>query len=76
MAARRAAAAVSDLEILPLQRVPHRPLLGRIWQLRNGVSPSDAAYVAVAEALGAVLLTADRRLSRAPGIKCVIEAIA
>ena len=76
MTARRAAAAVSDLEILPLQRVSHRPLLGRIWQLRHGVSPYDAAYVAVAEALDAVLVTADRRLSRVPGIKCEIEAIA
>jgi predicted nucleic acid-binding protein len=76
MTARRAAAAVSDLEILPLQRVSHRPLLGRIWQLRHGVSPYDAAYVAVAEALDAVLVTADRRLSRAHGIKCGIEAIA
>ena len=76
MTARRAAAAITDLEMLPLQRVAHRPLLGRIWQLRHGVSPYDAAYIAVAEALGAVLVTADRRLSRAPGIKCGIEAIA
>jgi predicted nucleic acid-binding protein len=50
MTARRAALAVSDLEKLPLQPSPHRPLLERIWQLRRGVAPYDAAYVALAEA--------------------------
>ena len=75
MTARRAAVALSDLEVLPLQRVSHRPMLARIWQLRHGVSPYDAAYVALAEALDAVLVTADRRLSRAPGIKCIVESL-
>lgn len=75
MTARRAAAAVSDLGVLPLQRVSHGPMLARIWQLRHGVSPYDAAYVALAEALDAVLVTADGRLSRAPGITCTIELI-
>ena len=68
--------AVSDLENLPLKRSPHRPLLKRIWELRNGVTPYDAAYVALAEALDVVLVTADARLARAPAIRCEIEAIA
>lgn len=76
MTARRAALAVSDLESLPIQRSPHRPLLKRIWELRHGVTPYDAAYVALAEALDLVLVTADARLARAPGIRCQIEAIA
>jgi predicted nucleic acid-binding protein len=76
MTARRASLAVSDLENLQLQRSPHRPLLERIWELRNGVTPYDAAYVALAEALDVVLVTADTRLARAPGIRCEIEAIA
>jgi predicted nucleic acid-binding protein len=75
MTARRAALAVSDLENLPLQRSAHRPLLGRIWELRHAVTPYDAAYVALAEALEIVLLTADARLARAPGIRCEIEAL-
>jgi predicted nucleic acid-binding protein len=75
MTARRASLAVSDLENLPLQRSPHRPL-ERIWELRNGVTTYDAAYVALAEALDVVLVTADERLARAPGIRCEIEAIA
>jgi predicted nucleic acid-binding protein len=76
MTARRAALAVSDLENLPLRRSPHRPLLKRIWELRHGVTPYDAAYVALAEALNVVLVTADARLARVPGIRCEIEAIA
>jgi predicted nucleic acid-binding protein len=76
MTARRASLAVSDLKNLPLQRSPHRPLLERIWELRNGVTPYVAAYVALAEALDVVLVTADARLARAPGIRCEVEAIA
>jgi predicted nucleic acid-binding protein len=75
MAARRAAGAVGDLEDLPLRRSSHWPLLGRIWELRHVVTPYDAAYIALAEALDVVLVTADRRLSRASGVECEIEAI-
>ena len=41
---------------MPLARVPHVALLPRIWQLRHNLSVYDAAYVALAEALGAPLL--------------------
>ena len=75
MPARRAAEAVSDLADLPLQRSSHRPLLHRIWQLGGAVAPYDAAYVSLAEALDVVLVTADRRLSRAPGLDCRIEVL-
>ena len=61
MPARRAADVVSDLANLPLRRSSHRPLLGRIWQLRQAVIPCDAAYIALAEVLNVVLVTADRR---------------
>jgi predicted nucleic acid-binding protein len=75
MTSRRAAVAVSDLANLPLQRSPHRPLLERIWELRHAVTPYDAAYVALAEVLDVVLVTADARLARAHSIRCEIEAI-
>jgi predicted nucleic acid-binding protein len=75
MTARRADAAVADLEDLPLRRSSHRPLLGRIWALRHAVTPYDAAYVALAEAFDVVLVTADERLARAPRVMCEIEAI-
>ncbi len=70
---RRAAMALADLADLDLERVSHRPLLGRIWELRGNVKPYDAAYVALAETIDATLVTADRRLSQAPGPRCQIE---
>jgi predicted nucleic acid-binding protein len=76
MPARRAADAIADLAELPLRRSSHRLLLGRIWQLRQAITAYDAAYVALAEALKAVLVTADRRLARASGLKCECEVLA
>lgn len=70
---RRAQLAVDDLVDLPLQRASHRPLLARCWELREKLTPYDGAYVALAEALETVLLTADVRLARAPGVRCAIE---
>lgn len=72
---RRAQIALTDLRELPLQRAPHRPLLARCWELRDNLTIYDASYVALAEALGADLLTGDRRLSRAPGPRCHIELL-
>lgn len=66
--ARRAALALSDLVALPLRRAPHRALLARCWELRDNLSVYDAAYVALAEILDVVLVTADARLARAPGL--------
>ena len=75
MPARRAASAVADLTDLPLRRSSHQPFLHRIWELRHVVTPYDAAYIALAEALDVVLVTADARLSRASGLQCETEAI-
>jgi predicted nucleic acid-binding protein len=72
---RRVAMALDDLAALPVQRAPHRPLIGRCWQLRDNVTIYDAAYVALAEALGATLLTGDRRLAGAAGPRCRIELL-
>lgn len=73
---RRAELALRDLEDLPLERVPHRLLVGRCWDLRGNLSFYDAAYVALAELLGARLLTADVRIGRASGVRCEIEILA
>ena len=72
---RRATLALADLADLPLRRAPHRPLLGRCWELRHNLTPYDAAYVALAEALDVALVTADARLSRATGIRCAVEVL-
>ena len=73
--ARRSGQALDDLAALPLRRAPHLPLLPRIWELRANVTVYDAAYVALAEALGIALLTADRRLAAAPGVRCDVELL-
>ena len=72
---RRAALALADLGALPLRRTPHRPLLARCWELRDNLTIYDAAYVALAEALGVLLLTGDARLARATGPACTIEVL-
>jgi len=67
--------AVEDLESWPGERFGHRLLLSRAWELRDTVRGWDAMYVALAEALDAVLLTADARLARAEGPACRIEVV-
>ena len=72
---RRAGLALDDLAALPAQRAPHRRLLARCWELRDNLTIYDAAYVALAEAMHATLLTADRLLARATGPQCLIEIL-
>lgn len=57
--------AVSELLDARIVRYPHRPFVERAWELRGQLTPFDALYVALAEALGATLVTTDRRLARA-----------
>jgi predicted nucleic acid-binding protein len=71
----RAEQALDDLAAHPLQRYTHVALLPRMWELRHNLTPYDAAYVALAELLGAILLTADSRLANAPGPRCTIELL-
>jgi len=73
--ARRAQLALTDLAELPLLRATHLPLLARCWELRDNLTIYDAAYVALAEALQATLITGDRRLTRASGPRCHIELL-
>jgi|SRR5690625_4173414 len=60
---------------LAVTRYPIHGLLERVWQLRTNLSAYDAGYVALAEELGCPLLTADARLSRAPGIRCAVTVV-
>jgi predicted nucleic acid-binding protein len=71
--ANRADEAVRDLLDLRLTRYPHSMLLPRVWQLRHNFSAYDAAYVGLAEKLGAPLITRDGRLAAAPGHAAIIE---
>jgi predicted nucleic acid-binding protein len=71
----QAAGAIHDVLDLPVRVFATAPLLPRVWELRDNLSAYDACYVALAEALETPLLTADRRLATAPGIRCTVEVI-
>lgn len=67
--------ALEDLAALDLERHPHHAFLARIWALRRNVTAYDAAYLALAEALSAPLLTLDERLARSSGHRARIEIL-
>lgn len=60
---------------LGVERFSARGLLTRMWELRPAVTAYDATYVALAEALGCALVTADARLARASGPTCPITVL-
>lgn len=60
---------------LGLIRYAASPLLERVWELRATVTAYDAMYVALAENLDCVLVTADARLSGANGPQCTITVV-
>ena len=68
-------AAVTDLQRWDFERVPTLRLVRRAYELRANVTAYDAMYVALAEALGCELLTADQRLAGATGPRCSIRAL-
>lgn len=67
------ALALAQWRAVDLERYAHEPFLDRIWQLRDNLSAYDAVYVALTEALAAVLVTGDRHLVRAPGLRIRVE---
>ena len=73
VSAHRADQAIEDFLDLRITRYPHFVLLPRIWQLCHNLSANDAAYVVLAEKLGARLLTRDGRLASASGHAALIE---
>lgn len=68
-------AAVTDLQRWDFERVATLRLVRRAYELRANVTAYDAMYVALAEALGCELLTADQRLAGATGPRCSIRAL-
>jgi predicted nucleic acid-binding protein len=68
-------AALAAWRRLGVFRHPSTALLERVWELRDSLTAYDAAYVALAESLGCELVTADARITRAPGIRCPITLV-
>ena len=69
----RANEAIHDWLDLRITRYPHDAFLARIWQLRHNFSAYDAAYITLAEELGAALITRDGRLASSPGSAAKVE---
>ncbi|MEQ7125515.1 type II toxin-antitoxin system VapC family toxin [Actinopolymorpha sp. B11F2] len=67
--------ALRHLASFPIRRMPLAPLLDRMWELRNNVTPYGAAYVALAEGLGCTLMTCDAKLAHAGEARCHIDLI-
>jgi predicted nucleic acid-binding protein len=67
--------ALTHLAGFAIRRMPLPPLLDRMWELRHNITAYDAAYVALAERLEAVLVTCDARLGTASGPNCTFDQI-
>jgi predicted nucleic acid-binding protein len=74
ISSQRGREALADLADMPIYRYPHAVLFPRIWELRNVLTAYDAAYLALAEALDAPLITRDRALAYT-GAKISIELL-
>ncbi len=71
----RAQEALDDYAGLFVERAAHRELLRRVWELRDSMTAYDGAYVALAEAFDAPLLTCDGKLARSHGHRATIEML-
>ncbi|MGH3905228.1 MAG: type II toxin-antitoxin system VapC family toxin [Pseudonocardiaceae bacterium] len=67
--------AVSAMTELAIEVVDPATVVERIWELRDNVTAYDAAYLVVAEAIDAPLVTGDARLTRIPGAKCTVQLV-
>ena len=59
----RAVTAMNHWLQLDVTRYPHEPFMAAIWQYRNNLTAYDAAYVTLAKALSATLVTCDAALT-------------
>ena len=75
LTAQQASNAIEDLLNLPIVVYPTAPLLRRGWEMRDNATAYDACYVALAEAVGCLLVTADQRLASAPGTHCQFDLV-
>jgi predicted nucleic acid-binding protein len=72
VSADQASQAHDDLVALAIEHWPYEVLLPRVWELRHDLSSYDASYVSLAELTQASLVTLDRRIAGAPGLRCAV----
>ena len=60
---------------MAITRYPHDFLLPRVWALRRNVTAYDTAYLALAEVLGATLVTRDTALASVRGHAARVEIV-
>lgn len=66
---------IADLGSLGIEFYEHLAFLPRVFAMRDNLTAYDAAYVALAEALGVALLTCDMKLGRAPGNRAAVQIV-
>ncbi|HYM46493.1 MAG TPA: type II toxin-antitoxin system VapC family toxin [Solirubrobacteraceae bacterium] len=67
-ASARANEMLADFLDMSIARIPTLDLMADVWNLRGNLTAYDACYVALARGLRAELITADKRLARAPNL--------
>ncbi len=72
VSADQAAQAHVDLLDLSIEQWPYELLSRRAWELRQNLSVYDASYVALAELTSTALVTLDKRIAGAPGLRCAV----
>jgi predicted nucleic acid-binding protein len=75
VSAERADEVIEDLTMLRIVRHGHLDFARRAWELRQNFTAYDAMYLALAESLGATLVTCDRPFGAAPGHAARIEVV-
>ena len=73
LSAAEADLAHAELVELPVELWPWQATATRVWELGANLSSYDASYVALAELINASLVTLDRRIARAPGLRCSVQ---
>ena len=71
----RARLIIGVLLLWPIERISHRSLVPLAWEHYQNISAYDAFYIATARLQGLPLMTADARLSRAPGLGVVVQHV-
>ena len=70
LSAVNARSVLSAVASLPFTRVEVRAVSGRVVELMSNHSAYDAGYIAIAEQLGARVLTLDRAMAASPVARC------